>query len=109
MRPRRATALLALVATLSCSGPAAWHRDADLDRLAVELPAHLSDPERAAEARRQLAWLCLLHDRACPQAFAAVGEGDASGADQEAALLHALLRDGHPDAARSARAWLDAA
>lgn len=101
--------LVACTLLASCSGPVAWQRDADPERLATTLPIALQDPDRADEARRQLGWLCLLHDRGCPAAFAALATGDPAGPRDEAALLRALLRDGHPDPGLAARAWLDVA
>lgn len=108
-------------AMLACSAPkAAWHPDADPGETAQWARDHLSDPDLAAEARRQLAWLCLLWSEGCPAAVqelaprsarseAATARPSEPAISSEAALVGAWLADGTLHGAAAARLWVQAA
>lgn len=105
----------------ACSAPkAAWHPDADPAETAQWARDHLGDPELAAEARRQRAWLCLLWSQGCSEVArelgpksalagsvgeVAIGHGDSG----ESALLGAWLADGTLHGQAAAEQWLRAA
>ena len=97
---------VAVALQLACSSPQmAWQPQPDLIRLEQQLNADLADPSRQGLARRQLAWLCLLHDRQCERAAQELATGQVVAPVVEAALLRALLADGAADAAVAAQAW----
>ena len=116
---------IAAAAAVACSAPrAAWRTDADPQETADWVRDHWTDPDQAAEARRQQAWLCLLWGRDCPLA-AQTAQGGETPVDQtemlelEAALVGGWLGDaaagdaaaaGHPAMVnRAAAGWLRAA
>ena len=97
---------VALALQLACSSPQmAWQPQPDLIRLEQQLNADLGDPSRQGMARRQLAWLCLLHDRQCERATQELATGEVVAPAVETALLRALLADGAADPAVAAQAW----
>ncbi len=110
-----------LAGLAACSAPkAAWHPDADPAETGQWARDHLNDPELAAEARRQMVWLCLLWSQGCPEAVeelmprsarrdGASAVAIAHASSGEAAWLGAWLGDGALHGQAAAQQWLRAA
>ncbi len=99
--------LLALLALAACSAPQlAWEPQADAAAVEERARADLRSPQTAAEGRAQLAWLCLLHGRACAEVTTPALDGAPT---LERTVRVALLTDGLATVDRAAAAWCDVA
>ncbi|MBI5610768.1 MAG: hypothetical protein HY902_17960 [Deltaproteobacteria bacterium] len=100
-------ALMMLAALAACSAPQqAWEVDADLDEVEARARADLREEAAAPGGRAQMAWLCLLHGRAC----SAVAAPPLDGAPTlERTVRVALLTDGLAATDRAVAAWCDVA
>lgn len=104
---KAALALVFSVWLAACSAPQlAWEPDADLEEVEAQARADLRTAEAAASGRGQLAWLCLLHGRACAEVAAPPLDGAPT---LERTLRVALLTDGLAATDRAVSAWCDVA
>ncbi len=91
----------------ACSAPQmAWEPNADLEAVEAQARSDLRNPDSAAAGREQLAWLCLLHSRACAEVAAPQLDGAPT---LERTLRVALLTDGLAATDRAVAAWCDVA